>query len=197
MNETKHSASTVLLSGDSAGGNLALAVLSHLSHPHKDIPALDLNEPLMGMLLISPWTSASLSYPSVTANKYKDMIPEEASAYWMNAFKGGADVPSDAYIEAATAPATWWEDAKAQDTIVLAGQEEILLGAITEFVKKYKVWRDHAERSFGPLLIASWQVNKKNTSFVVGKSEPNDGAIFGGTKTDTGTAIDAWLKTVL
>jgi hypothetical protein len=82
---------------------MALAVLSHLSHPHKDVPAPELSKSLKGILLKSPWTSASLDYPSFKRSKYKDVIPEEAAAYWMNAYKGGATVASDAYMAAATA----------------------------------------------------------------------------------------------
>ena len=137
--ETGHKASDVILSGDSAGGNMALAVLSHLSHPHKEIPPLELAASLKGVFVISPWTSASLEYASIGANKYKDVIPSEASDYWMNTYKGGVSVPSDAYTEAAIAPASWWENARTQDMLVLAGREEILLGAIEEFVDKYKV----------------------------------------------------------
>ena len=139
IEKTNHSSSNILLSGDSAGGNMAPAVLSHISHPHSSVPALELSEPLKGVLLISPWTSSSLDYPSVKFNKYKDVIPEEAASYWMNAYKGGASVPVDPYLEAATAPESWWDGAKTRDMIVLAGQEEILLDAIEESVNKYKV----------------------------------------------------------
>jgi hypothetical protein len=33
---------------------MALSLISHLLHPHSDVPKVDLNEPLAGAILISP-----------------------------------------------------------------------------------------------------------------------------------------------
>ena len=43
--------SDIVLAGDFAGGNLALAVLSHISHPHEAVPVVELSRPLRGVLL--------------------------------------------------------------------------------------------------------------------------------------------------
>jgi len=179
LSETKRLPANVIMGGDSAGGNLAIAVLSHLSHPHPSIPALEISEALKGMLLVSPWTSASLKYPSIKQNRLKDLIPSEAASIWMNTYKGGPDVPSDPYIEAVAAPDSWWQRAKTQNMIVTAGNEEILLGCIADFVDKYKVY------------------NNKDITYVVGKSEAHDGVLSSGIQCETGSAIDAWLKGLL
>lgn len=48
--------SDIVLQGDSSGGNLALALLSHLAHPHPQVtvPRLLLDGTLGGTLLLSP-----------------------------------------------------------------------------------------------------------------------------------------------
>ncbi|BAE66241.1 unnamed protein product [Aspergillus oryzae RIB40] len=57
LTETNRTPANILLGGDSAGGNLAVGVLSHLSSPHEAIAKLDVQEPLAGTVLIAPWTS--------------------------------------------------------------------------------------------------------------------------------------------
>src|SRR5438045_7002331 len=53
--------SNICLSGDSAGGNLILALMSHISHPHPSttvpIIPLQLSAPFRGLVLTSPWVS--------------------------------------------------------------------------------------------------------------------------------------------
>jgi acetyl esterase/lipase len=47
--------SDIILQGDSAGAHLALALLSHLAHPHPQdiVPRFSVDEPLRGTLLLS------------------------------------------------------------------------------------------------------------------------------------------------
>ena len=52
---TSRSPSNVIIGGDSAGGNLALAVLLHLTHPQPDIEPLEITHPLAGIFTIAPW----------------------------------------------------------------------------------------------------------------------------------------------
>jgi acetyl esterase/lipase len=52
--ETGRKPSDIFISGDSAGGNMAMALLSHILHPHPDVPAVKLDEALGGALLYSP-----------------------------------------------------------------------------------------------------------------------------------------------
>ncbi|MFE3836261.1 alpha/beta hydrolase fold domain-containing protein [Pseudogemmobacter sonorensis] len=63
-------ACSIILGGDSAGGGLALALLSHLGGSGEDLPA--------GLLLASPWTDLTLSGESLVTNAARDpMIPAE------------------------------------------------------------------------------------------------------------------------
>jgi acetyl esterase/lipase len=54
----------ILISGGSAGGNLAVAVLSHIPHPHPDVAPIKLQQPLLGTMLYSPWVSFKTDYSS-------------------------------------------------------------------------------------------------------------------------------------
>lgn len=56
----------VILVGDSAGANLCLALLSHLSHPSLDAPQLAITDTLKPVVLLSPWLSFRHDWPSMT-----------------------------------------------------------------------------------------------------------------------------------
>lgn len=54
IKDLRRSPSEILLGGDSAGGNLCLAVLSHLLSPSPDVPELEIDQPLKGLILVAP-----------------------------------------------------------------------------------------------------------------------------------------------
>ncbi|KAH8598102.1 prolyl oligopeptidase-like protein [Bisporella sp. PMI_857] len=138
------SPSRIILTGDSAGANLATSLLSHISHPHpsSSIPRISLpdNENFAGAVLISPWVSFDTSDASFTANEYKDVIGIGALQQWSSAF---LDDPyphtkkSDFYNHAVNAPESWWENLKIDRVLIVAGAEEVLLDGINKFVKKF------------------------------------------------------------
>jgi acetyl esterase/lipase len=64
ITETGRSPSDVIISGDSAGGNLAVAVLSHVLHPYPEVTSIKLQQPLLGAMLYSPWVGFNTDYPS-------------------------------------------------------------------------------------------------------------------------------------
>ncbi|KHN98711.1 Alpha/beta hydrolase fold-3 [Metarhizium album ARSEF 1941] len=68
--------SDVYVGGDSAGGNLAMQVVSHALHPYPGIRPLrpQLSEPLAGVFLVSPWLSNNVSSGSFKKNDGNDMI---------------------------------------------------------------------------------------------------------------------------
>jgi acetyl esterase/lipase len=129
--------SEVILAGDSAGANLCLAILSHMTHPATGVPRLIVQEPLKALALISPWVSFSHNWPSVRRNKHKDIEATDATALWSRIY---LDVnPTNYYIEAVHAPEEWWKEAKVQHTLVLAGEDEILVDPITAWVYNFQV----------------------------------------------------------
>ncbi|EAS30408.3 alpha/beta hydrolase fold protein [Coccidioides immitis RS] len=147
-----HDPSNVVIGGDSAGGNLTLAVLSHISHPHKDIKPLEISCPLAGAFTIAPWVSFSQDFPSVKENALKDIIMPELAERWSSSYLAGQE--TDNYNQPLLAPAEWWKDIKARDLLIVAGSDEILLSCIEEFVEKLK--------SVLP-----------NVTYIVGQDEPH------------------------
>lgn len=137
VTETGRSPSNVIVGGDSAGGNLALATLLHLSHPHPTIDPLPLSAPLAGVFGFAPWINFSADWPSMTENAYKDLITPDCLARWSAAYTDGK--PSDSWSEPDKAPAAWWGDAKTERILILAGGDEILLSSIEAFAQKVKV----------------------------------------------------------
>ncbi|KAI9664838.1 MAG: hypothetical protein M1821_006286 [Bathelium mastoideum] len=119
--------------GDSAGGNLLLALLSHLLHPHPDptiAPFAPLAEPLAAAVLISPWVSFATDDPSYARNALKDILAPAALRRWGANFLGGAE--GDAYNQAVLAPAGWWDGLAgvAGGVFVYGGGREVLIDSI-------------------------------------------------------------------
>lgn len=134
------SPSNITLAGDSAGGNLAIAVLSHLAHPHPDIPLLELGGKIHAALLISPWCSFNTHTPTYKTNAEKEPFDARSLSRWSTAFLG-TDSPfaGDFYSEPVLAPASWWEDTAGvvEEVLIWAGGNEILLDGIEEFSRRF------------------------------------------------------------
>ncbi|KAF1999871.1 alpha/beta-hydrolase [Amniculicola lignicola CBS 123094] len=142
MTETEgRDPSTLTLGGDSAGGNLTLSVLSHLAHPHPEIPALQLSTKLHAAFLLSPWCSFNMHTPSFEANAEKDMFDSRALGRWSSAFLASSSpFAGDFYSEPVLAPASWWEGAAdvVEEVLIWGGGNEILLDGIEEFARRFE-----------------------------------------------------------
>lgn len=139
LDETKRLPSSVILGGDSAGANLVMAVLLHLSHPHPEIEPLDLEpgQKLAGAFACAPWVSFSMDWPSIQNNKHKDIIHIECLRTWAAAYLNGKQ--PDNWSEPMLAPTEWWKDVMADHVLFVAGTDEVLISGIEMFVKKFKV----------------------------------------------------------
>lgn len=139
LNDLKRPASDILLAGDSAGGNLALAVLSHISHPAPEVPKLTLPEgqKLKALVLVAPWVSFQSDWPSFESNRYKDIVTVKGANTWSAAYLGGKE--SSPYAEAFLAPVEWWKDVKVEHLLAVAGGDEVLVDPIEAWFKKYSV----------------------------------------------------------
>ncbi|KAL1964236.1 hypothetical protein VTN77DRAFT_7194 [Rasamsonia byssochlamydoides] len=175
------SPSSIFLGGDSAGGNLALAVLLHLSHPHPEIEPLPLpqQQPLAGVFTLGAWVTFRTDFPSEAMNRYKDLTGKPQGERWAAAYLGGK--PGDAWNQPLLAPVEWWDGArtKVKDVLFLVGGDEVLLSAVEAFYEKFK--------SAVP-----------NSTLVKGIHEGHVAPIFNpviGIKTETqqGRALKEWL----
>lgn len=130
----------VSIGGDSAGANLAIGVLSHMMHPHKDITPLDMGGGRLGSaILLAPWCTFRTDYPSGTYNAKKDFLPASAGNRWSESFLGGKD--RDGYNEPLSASEDWWNglEGVVKEILICGGADELLVDPIRELGTKYKV----------------------------------------------------------
>lgn len=142
----------VLIAGDSAGGNMCLGVISHLSHPSEQAPKLDIEGNLAGMIMVSPWVSFDTTWPTMTRNAARDSLNTGTLKKWSETYLNGKT--SDNYSEPGLATAEWWESARVDHTIVTVGTDEVFLDAIRSWGDKFKVCTDLAflGKSLGRVL---------------------------------------------
>jgi acetyl esterase/lipase len=101
--ELGYAARDIVLAGDSAGGNLVLAVMQTLSKTGQPLPR--------GVALSSPWCDMTFSHPSIWHNSYVDylslnagkaVVASVARHYTPSAIRG-------ALLSPAMAPAGTWK----------------------------------------------------------------------------------------
>jgi len=115
--------SNIIVGGDSAGGNLALAIMSIILHPHPDIQPLQLQEPLAGLLLISPWISFESNTSSFATNATKDM--HSPAVMHLMAADLASPHERNNYTEPARTDASWWRNLPAKRTLNVFGGYEM------------------------------------------------------------------------
>ncbi len=124
-----------MLAGDSAGGNLTLAVLSHISQPHPQVPKLEFEGNFRAAILISPWLKFDFSADSFIRNQNKDVCAVVDK--WSEAFLGEAK--TDPYNQPFTAPADWWRGLRVEEVLIVAGSDEIYIDDIKTFAESFEV----------------------------------------------------------
>ncbi|KIW25819.1 uncharacterized protein PV07_08962 [Cladophialophora immunda] len=129
--------SQILFGGDSAGGNLAAALIGHLSHPHPNVSPIPLSSNLGGAHLVSPWASFTQERESWKENYKRDALVPRVVRIWSDTFM--AKSPEDNWNQPAEAPADWWKDIKVDSVAIVGGQNEVLMGDIRELAEKMKV----------------------------------------------------------
>ncbi|EFR00539.1 alpha/beta hydrolase fold protein [Nannizzia gypsea CBS 118893] len=177
IKETGREPQNVFIGGDSAGGNLTMGVLSHLSHPHEAIKPLELSGELGGAFAMAPWVSMADDVPSYTTNAKRDYLSIKCGESWGKAFIG--DGKLDNYNHASQAPAEWWKDIKTKCLLLYVGEHDVLLDSVGQFADKIK--------SAVP-----------NLEYVVCKDEAHVGPIISrilGSKKETGmgSMLRLWL----
>ncbi|KAH0365394.1 alpha/beta hydrolase fold protein, partial [Aureobasidium melanogenum] len=165
----------IIIAGDSAGGNLSLALLSHLSHPHPTIPPLPLSSSLKGLALISPWVTFSQQADAFTRNAYKDCLNPVALTHWTNEFL--AKAAQDNYNAPLTAPESWWADIPVEEVLVTGGEDEVLVDDIAAMNKKLKTQ------------------DKAQVHSLIASQEPHDGPLLEmilSKKSESGQLLTEW-----
>jgi acetyl esterase/lipase len=133
----------LIIAGDSAGGNLALSLLSHVLHPQPSVPVLEISEPFKAVLLISPWVSFASDHPSFSYNSQKDVFDHTPLKMWASAFLGPNQrqgiLMGDSYSEPLVAEPSWWKDSSkiAKEVLIWGGGGEIFIDGIKAFAEKF------------------------------------------------------------
>jgi len=141
----------VLIGGDSAGGNLALGLLSHLTYPHPLIPHIKATTAdLAGLLLLSPWVTFNQHANSMTTNAEKDCLDIRALKKWSDQFMTTS--AADFYNQPKNANAAWWREAKVEQIAIVAGGDEVFVDDIVDFAEILKVGSDHRCYILFPLM---------------------------------------------
>jgi acetyl esterase/lipase len=81
----------IFVGGDSAGGNLALGLMSHILHPHPNFQEklrVNLPSPLAGAILTSPWCKFPFEDESAIRNEGSDFVCRVGGERWSSAFMG-------------------------------------------------------------------------------------------------------------
>lgn len=189
--------SNIIIAGDSAGGNLAMSLVSHLLHPRPDVPVVKLEAPLGGLALISPWVSFRTDYPSF-ANETLDMLAPIALRVWSamlldkaNPADPEADpglVGGDAWTEPCSNEAPWWNglDGVVSDAFIWYGGHEVFRDAIREFEAKLKQgWKEGGGDMSRVVFMES--AGEAHVALIVDIMMP------GAKKSDAQVAIEEWF----
>lgn len=126
----------IFIGGDSAGGNLTCALLSHIAHPHPKVPPLEASH-IGGALLLSPWTYLQSETHGHVIDSCGDLVSEQVNGPWSTGYLG--DAPNDNYTDASTAPGEWFVSYPVNKIFISAGGNEILLPAIEMLVQNLRV----------------------------------------------------------
>lgn len=183
----------IVVGGDSAGGNLTLALLSHLAHPHPDIAELKLDGKIHAAMLISPWCSLTQHQTAAhVRNAEKDMFDSRTLSRWAAAFLNSTSpFAGDAYSEPMLASSEWWEPVAdvVEEVLIWGGENEILIDAIEAFAQKFSV---------------GFRRRGGHVNIIVTKGAMHDEMMIErmlGYKGDSGTgaktAIEQWVKAKL
>lgn len=140
--------SHVFLGGDSAGGNLAVGVLSHLAHPHPQIKKIAIKEELGGTALIAPWAWLDEEQSRIPRYSGGDIVSPPISLRWIRSYLGGQQ--RDNYTDPMDAPGSWFETFPVQKVLVLGGEHEVLLPLIEQFTDKLREGLPDTELFVGP-----------------------------------------------
>jgi acetyl esterase/lipase len=187
----------LIIAGDSAGGNLAISLISHLLHPRPDVPIIKLEVPLGGLALTSPWVGFRTDYPSF-ANETLDMLSPVALRKWSAMFLDKANpadleadpgsVRGDAWTEACLNEASWWDglDRVVSDVFVWYGSHEIFRDPIRDFEEKLKEgWKEGGGNVSRVVVMES--AKEAHVALIVDTMMP------GAKKGDAQVAIEEWF----
>lgn len=127
----------IILMGDSAGGNLCLALLRHIQTPHPKIPALSPpkagNGLIMASCLTSPWVNLRNDGASFGQNRGKDSLDKAALDRWREDYL--AQKPVDLFSNPIDA-VKGWRKLLPPRTFLIAGELDLFVADMLQLAKQ-------------------------------------------------------------
>jgi len=133
-------APNLILTGDSAGGNLTIQALLHAIHPLEGLPALE-GSSFAGAYLMSPWLTILQQNSCYQENAMWDIIsPAKIYDFGMAVSSGIKDQNHLPYLDTHFAPSDWYDDmgAVVKRVLITAGRRECFRDDIIRFGKHLK-----------------------------------------------------------
>lgn len=126
----------IILVGESAGGNLCLALLRHLHTPHPDIGGKAVDEPRHGRIvalhLSSPWVNLQNDSEAFRDKSGNDCLDSKALKHWRDAYLGST--APDGYSSPMESFKGWLE-ALPPRTFLVTGQLDLFKPDILKFAR--------------------------------------------------------------
>jgi len=169
-----HEPKDIVVAGDSAGGNLAFAVVAHLATPSPYCPPISLQEGarLRALLLLAPWVNLVRSTESYKRNVQYDCIPESDGYMFL---ANWAPVLNDSFADALNFPPERLPTLPVQDVLLTAGSHEVLCDDLVLLGSRFGVELDHKEVLAGVTTMGTAnspsQKNEVNFKILVAGSE--------------------------
>jgi acetyl esterase/lipase len=116
--------SRIILGGDSAGGNLLLALFAHIKQPNPRAKTLKIDTPFAAAYLISPWVKPSPEAKSFASYSRYDYINAEMVTAWT---KMWSPVLSEVWADASRGGSELWQDFPAKTLLITVGGWECFL----------------------------------------------------------------------
>jgi acetyl esterase/lipase len=147
LSDKKRDPASVIIGGDSAGGNLAISLLSHILHPRPGTPRVSLTAPLRGVMICSPWVSFSTKHDSYLRNAGKDTLVDSMLRAWGSMYLGlskdgevfNEEVETDSYNEPLRNGPDWWEGMHevVNEVFMWMGSDEVFIDGLRDFTKVF------------------------------------------------------------
>ncbi|ANB15317.1 Say1p [Sugiyamaella lignohabitans] len=142
----KDHARKIILSGDSAGGNLAVVLSAHLKHHHPEAPLPETYVQPFAEVLISPWIKIFPELEgSYLENSDADILGLGARE-WANAYISNdeklLEVP---WVSPLDSKPEFWEGVFPKNTLITCGENEVMKDDVLRFKQLVKIPRLHYE----------------------------------------------------
>jgi len=129
--------SHIILGGDSAGGNLLLALLAHLHDPAPGVPRIfgfgkEAGEAFKGVFLFSPWVTTSLAAASFRKNACRDYLDESAVRMFLDFWKPRDEV----WANILQAKEEFWATLPVARMLVTVGEFEVFRDDVRSMAEK-------------------------------------------------------------